>query len=72
MASRSVALLHSMLLLDISADLFKLLFTGTFSSLDRKTCEATAKKYGATLVTPAKISEVDMVVLGAKAGYDFA
>lgn len=70
MVSRSVPSLHVTSQCDLCADFFQLLFTGTFKSMDRKTCEATAKVYGATLITAAKIAEVDMVVLGASAGYD--
>ncbi|KAK6438090.1 hypothetical protein LTR95_005709 [Oleoguttula sp. CCFEE 5521] len=41
------------------------LFTGTFE-LDRKSCEAAAVKYGATL--SKKIADCDYVILGAKPG----
>lgn len=43
----------------------RLLFTGTFD-IDRKTCEATAVKYGASIVK--KLTDTDYVVLGAKPG----
>lgn len=46
----------------------KLLFTGTFNAMDRKTCEATAVKFGATLVSASKLAEADMIVLGVRAG----
>ncbi|KAF2165133.1 hypothetical protein M409DRAFT_56024 [Zasmidium cellare ATCC 36951] len=46
----------------------KLIFTGTFESMDRKTSEATAKKYGAAIIPANKLAEVDMVVLGTRAG----
>nr|OQO19108.1 hypothetical protein B0A51_13483 [Rachicladosporium sp. CCFEE 5018]OQO30811.1 hypothetical protein B0A51_01472 [Rachicladosporium sp. CCFEE 5018] len=42
-----------------------ILFTGTFE-LDRKSCEAAAVKYGATL--SKKIADCDYVILGAKPG----
>jgi BRCT domain type II-containing protein len=44
----------------------KLLFTGTFDSMDRKTCEATAKEHGAKITT--KLEDADYIVLGARAG----
>lgn len=43
----------------------KLLFTGTFQ-MDRKTCEATAVKAGATIVSTMK--QANYVVLGTKPG----
>ncbi|QIX01668.1 hypothetical protein AMS68_007185 [Peltaster fructicola] len=48
-----------------SLDGLKLLFTGTFT-MDRKTCEATAVKHGATIVTQLK--HADLIVLGTKPG----
>lgn len=57
---------------DPTADLFQLIFTGTFESMDRKTSEATAKKYGAAIIPANKLAEVDMVVLGTRAGYDLS
>lgn len=42
---------------------FKFFFTGTMEK-DRKTCEATARKYGG--VVSGKIEDADYVVLGAK------
>ena len=49
---------------DVLKDL-KLLFTGTMS-MDRKTSEATAKKYGATIVK--KLEETDYIILGTRPG----
>lgn len=44
----------------------KLLFTGTFEAMDRKTSLATAARYGAEVV--AKLEETDYVVVGLRAG----
>lgn len=49
-----------------SLDSLTLLFTGTFESMDRATCEATAEKFGANV--GKKITDVNYVVLGAKPG----
>ncbi|KAK4505292.1 hypothetical protein PRZ48_003255 [Zasmidium cellare] len=46
----------------------KLIFTGTFDTMDRKTSEATAIKYGATITPANKLDEADMIVLGTRAG----
>jgi BRCT domain type II-containing protein len=43
----------------------KVLFTGTLD-IDRKTCEATAKKYGAKVIS--KLEETDYIILGTKPG----
>ncbi|KAK7751106.1 hypothetical protein SLS62_006935 [Diatrype stigma] len=44
----------------------KLLFTGTFETMDRRTSLATAARYGAEVVT--KLEETDYVVVGLRAG----
>lgn len=44
----------------------KILFTGTFETMDRNTSIATAKKYGADVVT--KLEDTDYIVLGFRAG----
>ena len=44
----------------------KILFTGTFEFIDRVTSVATAKKYGAHVVT--KLQDTDYIVIGARAG----
>ncbi|KAK8084433.1 replication factor C subunit 1 [Apiospora hydei] len=44
----------------------KLLFTGTFETMDRKTSVATAIKYGADVIT--KLEDTDYIVLGTRAG----
>ncbi len=44
----------------------KLLFTGTFETMDRVTSIATAKKYGAEVVT--KLEDTDYIVVGLRAG----
>ena len=44
----------------------KVLFTGTFDAMDRKTSEATATKYGATVIK--KLEETDYIILGTRAG----
>lgn len=44
----------------------KILFTGTFNTMDRVTSIATAKKYGADVVT--KLEDTDYIVLGDRAG----
>lgn len=46
----------------------ELLFTGTFNTKDRKTCEATAKTHGAQIMGPTKLADCDMIVLGTRAG----
>ncbi|KJX96111.1 hypothetical protein TI39_contig831g00016 [Zymoseptoria brevis] len=46
----------------------KLLFTGTFDSMDRAACETTAKSHGAKIVAPTKLAEADFIVLGTRAG----
>ena len=43
----------------------KVLFTGTFK-IDRKTCEATAKTYGAEVIK--KLEDTDYIILGTKPG----
>lgn len=44
----------------------KILFTGTFETMDRNTSIATAKKYGADVVS--KLEDTDYIVLGFRAG----
>lgn len=44
----------------------KILFTGTFNTMDRVTSIATAKKYGADVIT--KLEDTDYIVLGDRAG----
>ncbi|KAI1875061.1 uncharacterized protein JN550_002490 [Neoarthrinium moseri] len=44
----------------------KLLFTGTFETMDRKTSIATAYKYGAEVIT--KLEDTDYIVIGTRAG----
>lgn len=44
----------------------KLLFTGTFHTMDRATSIATAKKYGGDVVS--KLEDTDYIVLGDRAG----
>lgn len=44
----------------------KILFTGTFETMDRKTSIATAAKYGAEVIT--KLEETDYIVVGLRAG----
>ena len=44
----------------------KILFTGTFETMDRVTSVATAKKYGADVVT--KLEDTDYIVIGQRAG----
>lgn len=44
----------------------KLLFTGTFNTMDRVTSIATAKKYGGDVVS--KLEDTDYIVLGDRAG----
>ncbi|KAF3026750.1 hypothetical protein E8E14_014810 [Neopestalotiopsis sp. 37M] len=44
----------------------KLLFTGTFETMDRKTSIATAIKYGADVIT--KLEDTDYIVVGTRAG----
>ncbi|KAK8068813.1 hypothetical protein PG994_005429 [Apiospora phragmitis] len=44
----------------------KLLFTGTFETMDRKTSVATAIQYGAQVI--AKLEDTDYIVLGTRAG----
>ncbi|KAH8890632.1 hypothetical protein GQ53DRAFT_794665 [Thozetella sp. PMI_491] len=44
----------------------KILFTGTFETMDRVTSLATAKKYGAEVVT--KLEDTDYIVVGLRAG----
>ncbi|ETS82922.1 hypothetical protein PFICI_04798 [Pestalotiopsis fici W106-1] len=44
----------------------KLLFTGTFETMDRKTSIATAIKYGAEVIT--KLEDTDYIVIGTRAG----
>ncbi|EGX94434.1 hypothetical protein CCM_02705 [Cordyceps militaris CM01] len=44
----------------------RLLFTGTFSSMDRTTSVATAKKFGADVVR--RLEDTDYVVVGERAG----
>lgn len=44
----------------------KILFTGTFQTMDRVTSIATAKKYGADVVT--KLEDTDYIVIGIRAG----
>jgi BRCT domain type II-containing protein len=44
----------------------KLLFTGTFETMDRVTSIATAKKYGADVVT--KLEDTDYIVTGQRIG----
>nr|POE92996.1 replication factor c subunit 1 [Quercus suber] len=44
----------------------RLLFTGTFDSMDRSTCEAAAVHYGASITK--KLVDTDYVVLGVRAG----
>lgn len=44
----------------------KLLFTGTFETMDRKTSIATAIKYGGQVVS--KLEDTDYIVLGTRAG----
>ncbi|KAK8097689.1 uncharacterized protein PG998_013175 [Apiospora kogelbergensis] len=44
----------------------KLLFTGTFETMDRKTSVATAYKYGAEVIN--KLEDTDYIVLGTRAG----
>lgn len=45
-----------------------MIFTGTFKSMDRKTCEATAKVYGADIVSDKKLAEADLIVVGERPG----
>ncbi len=44
----------------------KILFTGTFETMDRVTSIATAKKYGGDVVT--KLEDTDYIVVGLRAG----
>ena len=44
----------------------KLLFTGTFETMDRRTSIATAAKYGAEVVS--KLEDTDYIVVGLRAG----
>ncbi|RYP59357.1 hypothetical protein DL769_008576 [Monosporascus sp. CRB-8-3] len=44
----------------------KILFTGTFETMDRKTSIATAIKYGAEVIT--KLEDTDYIVVGLRAG----
>ncbi|KAH8201295.1 hypothetical protein TruAng_004539 [Truncatella angustata] len=44
----------------------KLLFTGTFETMDRKTSIATANKYGAEVIS--KLEDTDYIVIGTRAG----
>ncbi|RYP77540.1 hypothetical protein DL771_001113 [Monosporascus sp. 5C6A] len=44
----------------------KILFTGTFETMDRKTSIATAVKYGAEVIT--KLEDTDYIVVGLRAG----
>ncbi|RYP40563.1 hypothetical protein DL767_001563 [Monosporascus sp. MG133] len=44
----------------------KVLFTGTFETMDRKTSIATAVKYGAEVIT--KLEDTDYIVVGLRAG----
>jgi len=44
----------------------RILFTGTFETMDRVTSLATAKKYGADVVT--KLEDTDYIVVGLRAG----
>ncbi|CAJ2503526.1 Uu.00g109200.m01.CDS01 [Anthostomella pinea] len=44
----------------------KLLFTGTFDNMDRKTSVATAMKYGAEVIS--KLEDTDYIVIGTRAG----
>lgn len=44
----------------------KLLFTGTFETMDRKTSIATAMKYGAEVIS--KLEDTDYIVIGTRAG----
>ncbi|KAH8680658.1 hypothetical protein BX600DRAFT_444879 [Xylariales sp. PMI_506] len=44
----------------------KLLFTGTFETMDRKTSVATAITYGAEVIT--KLEDTDYIVIGTRAG----
>ncbi len=44
----------------------KLIFTGTFSHMDRKTSKATTEKYGGHCIS--KLEDADYVVLGTQAG----
>ncbi|KAF3020253.1 hypothetical protein E8E14_012433 [Neopestalotiopsis sp. 37M] len=44
----------------------KIIFTGTFETMDRKTCEAKAKEHGAQLTR--KLADADYVVVGTRAG----
>lgn len=47
-------------------DNVKLIFTGTFKTMDRKTCEQTAKQHGGQLTR--KLADADYIVLGERAG----
>lgn len=49
-----------------SLDGLKLVFTGTFTHMDHKTCVAATEKHGGEIVT--KLTESDFVVLGTKPG----
>ncbi len=44
----------------------KILFTGTFETMDRKTSIATAVRYGADVIT--KLEDTDYIVVGLRAG----
>jgi BRCT domain type II-containing protein len=44
----------------------RILFTGTFAAMDRKTSVATAIKYGAEVVT--RLEDTDYIVVGLRAG----
>ncbi|ORY60098.1 uncharacterized protein BCR38DRAFT_412299 [Pseudomassariella vexata] len=44
----------------------KVLFTGTFNTMDRKTSVAAAEKYGAQVIT--KLEDTDYIILGTRAG----
>ncbi|KAI9707089.1 MAG: hypothetical protein M1836_000049 [Candelina mexicana] len=44
----------------------KLIFTGTFNTMDRKTSKATTEKYGGHIIS--KLEDADYVVLGTQAG----
>ncbi|KAK4631134.1 hypothetical protein CLAFUW4_03487 [Fulvia fulva] len=50
------------------ANKLQMTFTGTFKSMDRKTCEATAKVYGADIVSDKKLAEADLIVVGERPG----
>lgn len=49
-----------------SLDGLKLVFTGTFTHMDHKTCVAATEKHGGEVVT--KLTESDFIVLGTKPG----